>query len=232
MITFDNEHYLKFQEFSLNGTGYLAYRDIKKIIELYDINLNKILDLGSASGRSTNFLKTLTENVYACDVSEFAIELVKKNVTKDAFVSNLSSKEYLNSPYSSIFSFFTFLHLTSQEELNSELKRCYQSLNNNGHLLIVIPHENLFYYNYSSVECINNKPKKDGEIAALNLKKINCVVKNCYWYNETIVKLANEQLFRLAGVHMPIGNVSDSKEYFDEYNYAPYVYLIFRKNEQ
>lgn len=231
MITFDNEHYLKFLDASLTGTGYLAYRDIKKIINLYEVEIDKILDLGCASGRSTTFLKTLSNNVYACDISDFAINLIKQHVTKNAFVNDLHANQYIYSPYSAIFSFFTFFHLTNKEEVVTELLRCYCSLSSYGYLIIVVPCYNLFYRNYSSVECIEQKPEKDGDIVKLNLKKINSIVENCYWSYETLIQLATDQKFQLSGIHLPIGRKADEKEYIDEFHYAPYVYIVLRKDE-
>lgn len=78
---------------------------------------------------------------------------------------------YQHFPYSSIFSFFTFLHLTSEDEIISELARCGNSLVQGGHLVIVTGHKNLFYKNYSSVGCIGDKPKDDGDITKIQLKK-------------------------------------------------------------
>lgn len=229
MITFDQKYYAKFQDFSLNGTGYLAYRDIKKIIDLHNINLDKVLDLGCASGRSTNFLLNLTESIYACDVSKYTIDIVKKNITKNVFLNDSNKKSYKFFPYSSIFSFFTFLHLTSNEEISSEFLRCKNSLINSGYLVIVTGHKNLFFKNYSSVACMGDKPIEDGTMVKIKLKKLGCEVDNCFWEYLTLIKLAEKQGLSLSGTYFPVGKKNDNKEYIDEYDYPPYICLVFKK---
>lgn len=231
MITFDDGHYTKFQDASISGTGYLAYRDIPKIIDLYKINLNKILDFGCASGRSTNFLNKLSKLVCACDISPRAVSIVKKSITNKAFINNLKSDFYQYYPYTSIFTFFTFLHLTSKEEIIDELKRCNNSLEYNGFLTIVTAHKNLFYKNYVSVGCIDNNPNLDGDITQIKLKKIDCEVTNCFWEYSTLSELANQCGFNIAGIHFPVGDQIDKQDYIDEYSFSPYVYLVLKKHE-
>lgn len=119
MISFDENNYQKFQSSKVVGTGYLAYRDIPSIIKLHEIKLERILDVGCGTGRSTSFLKGISENVYATDVSQHALNFVKKNITENAFINRLES-HYDNFYYTAIFSIFTFFHLTDEEEITNE----------------------------------------------------------------------------------------------------------------
>lgn len=228
MIVFDKAHYNKFQDSRVIGTGYLAYRDIPSLIKLHQISLDKILDLGCASGRSTVFLKKLTDTVYATDISQYAISLIKRNITHRAFINNLEDC-YDNSPYNSIFSFFTFLHLTTKDEIMNEYKRCFNSLERGGHLVIVNPNENLFNKKYESVECNNIKNYEDGMSFKIKLKNINCEIENCYWSYSTLVDFAFKAGFQLLSTHFPLGKSEDNQSYIEEYFYSPYSYLIFKK---
>ena len=78
MICFDEQHYYKFQDSKITGTGYLAYRDIPQIISSYDVSLKKTLDLGCGSAIYKLFKTIIRNGIYNEHLQNMPLILLKK----------------------------------------------------------------------------------------------------------------------------------------------------------
>ena len=63
------KHAGEYAELGMEGTQYLAFRDISMLIREYAGSISSALDYGCGAGRSTRFLKRLGFNVVSVDIS-------------------------------------------------------------------------------------------------------------------------------------------------------------------
>ena len=68
------EHAGEYAELGMEGTQYLAFRDIPMLIQEYAGTIASALDYGCGAGRSTRFLKRLGFNAVGVDVSREMLE--------------------------------------------------------------------------------------------------------------------------------------------------------------
>ncbi len=107
-----------------------------------------------------NFCK----KVNGCDIDLSAIDNARKNTSKKNslyFENGREQKLYQYSKYTSIFSILMFFHMSSIEEIKIELKKCYNSLENSGNLVIINGTKNLYVRNYLTVENPFASPHSD-----------------------------------------------------------------------
>lgn len=214
---------------AINGTGYLAYRDILPLCLINNIDLSNVLDLGCGNGRSTIYLNSFCRSVSGTDISKNLLDAAKSKLNANFFINDLSAKKYGRSQYTAVFSILMFFHLTTLQEINRELMRCFRSLKKGGHLVVVSGTSNLYTRQYSTVKNCGTLPKKSGVIRKIYLSKIDTFVEDCYWSETDLINLAHECDFELRSLHYPVGKLEDKQDYLDEFVYPPYFYLIFQR---
>ena len=62
------KHATEYSELGIDGTFYLGFRDVPKLIKKY-VKGTQALDYGCGPGRSTRFLKSLGFDVIGVDIS-------------------------------------------------------------------------------------------------------------------------------------------------------------------
>lgn len=230
MIMFNSEQQIKYSKSKIAGTGYLAFRDTKKLIELYEIDMEKVLDFGCGFGRSTSYLSEISSTVIGMDICTNAIKQAKEKMPKCQFyVGSSRDNSYRYAPYTAIFSFLVIFHFENIASIKEELKRSFNSLNQGGHLFIVSGTKNLFFRNYITVKCNGPIPVNDGDKTTVKLSHIDCTVEDFYWSDDCIKSIAQDTGFICCGIHYPVGRAADSQDYHDEFIYPPYYVLILRK---
>lgn len=234
MLRFNDDEIKKYEKSSITGTGFLAFRDIEKFAEKHDTNLDYVLDLGCGSGRSTNFLSTFCKKINGCDIDQNALNNARRSSLQDnsVYFENKSERTfYLYGKYTAIFSILMFFHLSSREEIKTELEKCFNSLENPGNIIIISGTKNLYTRDYLTVRGIGKAPTSDGDFAKIKLLAIDCEINDYYWSEHFIIHVAEEIGFKHLGTHLALGSKEDNLNYIDEYNFAPYYYLALRKNE-
>jgi SAM-dependent methyltransferase len=230
MIKFNKSQIEKYNKNSICGTGFLAFRDIAKLCDLYSVNTGHVLDLGCGTGRSTEFLSNFCSDVVGVDISNDAIEKAKENLIKNRFyINDINTKLYNESPYDAIFSILMIFHFSSKQEIKIELEKINRSLKENGYFILIGGTKNLYTKKYETIRNVGKVPINSGDIAKIELKKINCVVKDIYWNEFDIIDIAKDAGLTILGLNYPIAKKEDNQKYQDEYLFPPYYNLIFRK---
>ncbi len=233
MLKFSDDQIKKYEKNSVTGTGFLAFRDIEKFAEKHDTNLDYVLDLGCGSGRSTNYLSAFCKKINGCDIDQNALNNARESSSKDnsLYFENTPERTfYLHGKYTAIFSILMFFHLSSKEEIRIELKKCFNSLESFGNIIIINGTQNLYTRNYLTIKGIGKTPTSDGDLVKIKLLTIDCEMNDYYWSAHCIIHIAEEIGFKHLGTHLPLGNEKDNLDYIDEYNFAPYYYIALRKN--
>lgn len=230
MAIFNKDQQLKYSKSKITGTGYLVFRDTKKLIDLYSINTDKVLDFGCGFGRSTKYLSEISCNVVGMDICQNSVALAKKEIPSCQFyVGSIEDGAYKQGPYTAIFSFLTIFHFETKRSIARELQQSLDSLKPGGHLIIVGGTKNLFHRNYLTVKGLGPVPVNDGDTAKVKLTHIDCIIEDYYW-SDLFVKNMSEKIgFTCCGIHYPLGRSLDKQEYLDELYYPPYYILILKK---
>ncbi len=229
-IQFTGEQIKKYSSSEISGTGYLAYRDIIKFSLFNEVIFSKVLDLGCGAGRSTKFLSKFCDKVSGVDISEGMLNIAEKALPDHKFyINNHKDETYPFSPYTVIYSILMFFHFSNIEDIRQELKKCFDSLINLGYLIIINGTRNLYTQNYLSVKGIGKPPENDGDACEVELKSIDCKVKDYFWNENTIIEGAKQSGFTFVASHYPLGKNEDTQEYKDELEFPPYYYLAFKK---
>jgi SAM-dependent methyltransferase len=218
----------KYSHLKINGTGYLAFKDIEMLIYKYHINVYKILDFGCGYGRSTRFLKQFSKIIYGCDIDQNAILACQKTINSERFYINNNNEIFDYHPFTAIFAFFVIFHISKQNALEHLFECCYRSLDHTGTFIIISGTKELYTKNYLSVQGLTH-PKDNGDSASILLKNINLTIDDTYWSEEYIKHLALSVGFKEIYYHYPIINDPNvSNIYLDEKHYPPY-YIGFLK---
>ncbi|CAH0537768.1 class I SAM-dependent methyltransferase [Vibrio marisflavi] len=230
MIEFTDQDVEKYSKSTVSGTGFLAYRDVEKLLSKLNLKPKRALDLGCGSGRSIGVIKDLCDSVTGCDISELALKNThKSHPDVEVFLNDLSSKQYPSAKFDSIFSFLMFCHVDSLQSMSQELERCYNSLNEGGFLLIVKPNRAVAVADFSSVQGVGTPPELEGDCFNVHLKNVDLVVEDVYWKPETIQQECEKLGFSYLALHQPLGEIADNQPYRDEYHESPYFYLVMQK---
>ncbi|CAG9001125.1 MAG: hypothetical protein CENE_03142 [Candidatus Celerinatantimonas neptuna] len=220
----------KYSKSTVSGTGYLAYRDISKLISELHLKPGRALDLGCGCGRSIGVIKDLCDSVTGSDMNATALEKTRQAYPyTELFLNDLSAKKYPGDKFDSIFSVFMFFYFESIESMHMELSRCYESLNDGGFLFVVHGNLSLASARYASVEGIGQPPEKEGDHHRVLLKNVDLIVEDVYWSASTIIRECEQLGFQLIKHHQPLGKQSDNQPYIDEYVNPPYSYLVMKK---
>ncbi|MCL9782655.1 class I SAM-dependent methyltransferase [Vibrio sp. S4M6] len=230
MIEFTEQEVHKYSQGPIAGTGFLAFRDVQKLLSELSLQPGKALDLGCGNVRSIATIKDLCSSIHRCEFDGSAIEKFQTQYPDiPVFANNTSAEHFPSQPYDSIFSFLRFFHFDSLASMRSELARCYHSLKPGGFLFIVHGNHSLSTANYASVGGVTPPPSVEGDKFKVKLKLVDLVVEDTYWTVETIQSECEKLGFQMQKIHQPLGEQADNQPYLDEYSVAPYTYLVLCK---
>lgn len=168
----------------------LNLKQIEYVNSIIPFN-SKILEVGSAKGTLTNAL-SLNYNMIGIDLDESFVESAKNNYPHIDFkclnMLNISD-EFKNNSLDAIICFGnTLVHLNQIEEIDLFLKKCYQTLNQNGVITIqIINYDRILDQNINHLPSIKN----DKVVFIRNYKKIGELLE----FNTTLkIRDTNEEV--------------------------------------
>lgn len=220
-----------YSRLNIEGTGYLAFRDIPSLVNKY-VTGKSTLDFGCGAGRSTRFLKDLNLNVEGVDINK---EMIDQARSIDPDINfTLINKDTTNKPnefYDFVFSSFVFFEFSSTKQITNSFKEIYRILKYNGIFIFVAGSEYLYQQDWLTID--NNYPQNQnptsGSLVKIKLKLINLELDDYYWTDNDYIKAASNANFTFIDKVQPMGKSSEPCQWHDEIEFPPYNIYILRK---
>jgi SAM-dependent methyltransferase len=226
------KHAGEYAELGMEGTQYLAFRDISMLIREYAGSISSALDYGCGAGRSTRFLKRLGFGVVGVDVSG---EMLEQARSKDRLgeYHHIPSGHlpFEDSAFDLVFSSFVFLEVSRIEEIEGILKEMKRVLRKDGIIIFVTDSMEAtkgtwVSLSYSFPE--NDRPLHSGDTVKLLIRGIDVILHDYYWTEDDYTRAAERAGLMLAKLHKPLGSSDDSIEWRDETKMSPMAIYVLR----
>jgi ubiquinone/menaquinone biosynthesis C-methylase UbiE len=221
--------------FGIEGTNYLAFRDIPAVIakRLKGKNGNA-LDYGCGPGRSTRFLKSLGLDVTGVDVSEDMLKHARAHdETGDYRLIKSERLPFNDGSFDLVFSSFVFLEVSSLDEITRIAKEMKRVLKPSGTIVIVTAPNECYTGNWVSLSYDfpeNRRAVKSGETVKLLFKGTNVVLYDYYWTEQDYERVFAESGLPVADTLRPLGRPDDPISWLDEANRpAALIYVLGHK---
>lgn len=214
----------------IKETGYLAFRDLPKII-LSNCNYtppSDVLDFGCGAGRSTRFLKSMgCKHVVGVDKSLEMLTCAKEfNDTDIEYLKILDNVIPFDAQsFNYAISTFVMLEIPTLYELLKISKEIMRVLKPGGFYTFLTNSEYLYSKNWLSNSTTYSKDKKfyNGEKVEIYSKNIGKVLYDYYWDNDTYLSILRHAGFIIKNTEFPLGNSEDPYTWLDESTYPPFA---------
>ena len=226
------KHAGDYAELGMEGTQYLAFRDIPTLIGESAGPIDSALDYGCGAGRSTRFLKRIGLNAVGADVSRDMLDEARsKDPSGEYHHIHSGHLPFDDAAFDLVFSSFVFLEVSRIEEIEDILKEMKRVLKQDGTIIFVTtsmdaPKGHWVSLSYAFPE--NDRPLRSGETVKLLLHGINVVLYDYYWTDDDYRRAAERAGLRLVKIHKPLGSADDSIEWRDETKVSPIATFVLR----
>lgn len=215
----------EYAQLGMDGTFYLAFRDIPKLLGKY-VRGEKALDYGCGAGRSTRFLKRLNYNTIGVDIS---LDMLKKARMQDEQGTYIHIESGImpfdNVSFDVVFSSFVFMEVASLEEIQSILLEMKRILTKNGIIVFVtLPVEGFkgdwvsFSYDFPE----NDKNLKSGDKVKVFIRETDIILNDYFWTEQDYRAVIEKAGLRLVDLLKPMGKHDDKISWLDEMT-SPYI---------
>ncbi len=228
-----DQNIVNYSKFGIEGTSYLAFRDIPELLHKY-VQGTKTLDYGCGAGRSTRFLKSIGLNVIGVDISHQFLETCKNDHEIHYCKIEKGKLPFIDESYDFIFSSLVFLTMPSKEEIRATLNELHRILKTTGTLIIVTgtpalhsPDSEWLSYETQFPE---NKNPISGSARKLFIKKANVTFHDYFWSDQDYKDLFQKTGFDLLKTHLPLGRNNEGYQWNSESKTAPFVVYILKKH--
>ncbi len=221
-----------YAELGMEGTQYLAFRDIPTLIRDHAGSIISVLDYGCGAGRSTRFLKQLGFDAVGVDVSQEMLEQARSQDGSGEY--RLIPSGHLPFEYAEfdlVFSSFVFLEISRIEEIESILREMKRVLRKDGVVIFVTASMEASQGDWVSLSYSfpeNDKPLRSGETVKLLIRGIDVVLYDYYWTDADYTGAAERAGLTVAEIHKPLGSADDSIEWRDETTMSPLAIYVLK----
>ena len=223
-----------FAGLEMQGTQYLAFRDIPMLIREYAGSVASVLDYGCGAGRSTRFMKRLGFNAVGVDVSKDMLDQARSKDGSGEYHHIPSGLlPFEDSTFDLIFSSFVFLEVSRIEEIERILKEMKRVLRKDGVIIFVTSSTEATAGNWVSLSYAfpeNDKPLKSGDTVKLLIQGVEVVFHDYFWSEEDYIGAAERAGLVLAKLHKPLGFRDDPVEWRDETKMSPTAIYLLRNS--
>jgi len=190
----------------------------------------KLLDFGCGDG---SFIKNLNRSIEISlyDISSKALVEAKANLKEYNVKTYFSFNEIPNDNFDYIILSLVLMTIDSKNEIVNILNKIYNSLNQNGTLLIAITHPCFRNYVYSTFQTDYSKSKNfnyfnDGEKFEVFLRDNKKTVSffDFHWSLSTTINLLIESNFKIKKIEELKDESSGAGKYFNS-NFSPYMII-------
>jgi len=225
------KHAGDYAELGMEGTQYLAFRDVPALIREYAGPVDAALDYGCGAGRSTRFLKGLGLSAAGVDVSPEMLDEARAKDNSGEYHHIPSGRlPFEDSTFDLVFSSFVFLEVSRIEEIERILREMKRVLRSSGVIMFVTtsmeaPRGDWVSFSYAFPE--NDRPLQSGDTVRLLIHGIDVVLHDYYWADDDYKQAAERAGLTLVELHKPLGSVDDSIAWRDEARVSPIaIYLL------
>ncbi|KTD02376.1 SAM dependent methyltransferase [Legionella geestiana] len=237
MKTLNNyQLYIDFYTSELGGTGYLAFRDLSKIISNHTtIHPDNImaLDFGCGAGRSSNLLRLHGYKVKGVDIDINMLNEARSHAYNgiDFHLMEKGKIPFEDNKFDIVFNSFVLLDIGSKNELTHNISEMHRVCKKNGLIISVTNSEHLFSKKWLTInnEFPENIDLKSGDIAKIHLTDKDIILFDYYWSHTDYVDCINRAGCSNVSVYQPLGNDLDGYQWFDEKIYPPYSIFVVKK---
>ena len=224
-----------YSQLKIDGTGYLAYREIPGLIEKYVKSGNTALDYGCGAGRSSAFLHDLKLYVDAVDICPLMIDKAITNNPELNIKFKTIKSGQIPSPndfYDLVFSCLVMLEINSKANLLKIFIEINRVLKKNSILIMVTANTEMYNHDWLSVgtNFSQNNNLNSGKLAKIIIKHIGLELEDYYWTNTDYKKLFQKSKFQLIEQLFPLGKKEEHFNWKNELLYAPYVVFVVEKS--
>lgn len=226
----------KYSNFEIQGTSWLSFRDVPKLINKY-VHGKKTLDFGCGAGRSTRFLKNIGLNVVGIDISnEFIKQAHRIDKSGKYILMKNTTVPIKNNTYDFVFSSHVLLMLPNKEELNKALSEMFRVTKKGGTCIIVTGSEKMHAFDEKWVSYKTNFPEninpKSGDMVKLFIKDCGAVFHDYNWTDEDYSKAIKQNGFEIVTRHYPLGKENEGYAWISEKRTSPYILYVLKKPEE
>lgn len=220
----------------IKETGYLAFRDLPRII-LDNCNgfpPSHVLDFGCGAGRSTRFLRSLgCKNLVGIDKSSDMLKCAKESDDTDIEYLEVidNSIPFGDQYFNYAVSTFVMLEIATINELTKILSEILRILKPGGFYTFLTNSEYLYSRNWLSNSTNYSKDKKfyNGEKVQIYSKNIGKVLYDYYWDHNTYLSILRNTGFIIKDTEFPLGNSEDPYIWLDESIHPPFAIYTGQK---
>jgi SAM-dependent methyltransferase len=230
------KHAGDYAELGLEGTQYLAFRDIPMLIEQYAGSITSTLDYGCGAGRSTRFLQHLGLAAVGVDVSQEMLEQARSKDPSGEYHHIPSGRlPFDDSTFDLVFSSFVFLEVSRIEEIERILKEIKRVLRKDGTVIFITASMEASTGDWVSLSYSfpeNDKTLHSGDTVKLLIRGIDVVLHDYYWTDDDYTRAAEGAGLVVAKIHQPLGSRDDEVEWRDEIKMSPVSIYVLKNRTQ
>ncbi len=232
-VATQKQSFLKYSNFGIEGTSWLAFREIKKILKHYKCG-KRALDYGCGAGRSTRYLKSLGVNPIGVDICPKILEeALKFDEELNYFLINNARVPVINNYFDLVFSSFTLIMVSSKLEMSLIVQEMHRILKKGGLCIIITGSEELHcpnkVWNSYDTDFPENYNLRSGSMAKLKIKEVDVIFTDYNWLNEDYVEIIEGNGFQILETLSPLGKGNDPYPWFSEKDTSPYLIYVARK---
>lgn len=226
------ENVCNYSKFGIEGTSFLAFRDVPGLIRKYVQGI-KTLDYGCGAGRSTRFLKSQGLDVIGVDISEKFLGACKEDAGIHYCKIENGKLPFSSSSYDFVFSSLVFLAIPTKQDIKEALREIHRILKNTGVLMIVTGTEKLHspkmqWVSYETDFPENQNPLS-GQMLKFHIRNANVTFYDYFWSNSDYLGMFHDCDFQVLETHFPLGNLQDNHIWRSEIENSPFVIYILQK---
>lgn len=224
------KHADAFADLEMQGTQYLAFRDIPMLIDEYASSVASVLDYGCGAGRSTRFLKRLGYDAVGVDISHDMLRQARSRDEAGEYHHVPSGRlPFEDSAFDLIFASYVFLEVSRIAEIENILKELKRVLRKDGIIILVTSSTEATEGNWVSLSYAfpeNDKLLQSGDTVKLLIQGIDVVLYDYFWTEEDYVGAARRAGLDVAKLHKPLGRTGEGIEWRDETKMSPIAIYV------
>jgi ubiquinone/menaquinone biosynthesis C-methylase UbiE len=231
-LTHDYERLAKeYSQLGLDGTYYLAYRDVPHLIKQY-CKGNTALDFGCGAGRSTRLLRDNGMKVIGVDESRYMLDEAHRLDPRGKYqIIQNNQLPFEASRFDLVLSSIVFMEISTKRTMVEILREMRRVLKRRGIVLIVTHSEEMYNREWASFKWVRPRGTKlkSGTRVEVTVKGTNIKFFDYYWKNRDYLKVFPQAGLKLVRMHTPLAREDEPFNWISETDFPPWMIYVLRK---